>query len=158
MAKGLLDNRDSLEEVLDLLGPRSDGAVARPATLLEAIQGWSLVALELASDASGQLAAFGLAAATDRAAVLVIADAGKTRPAALARRLGLSPAGSTSLIDRLVRSGLVLRERGTRADGRAVTVRLTAHGKAAVAAYLTVFQRHRDDVLQALDQLARAAP
>jgi DNA-binding MarR family transcriptional regulator len=51
----------------------------------------------------------------------------------VAESVGLSPAGVTSTVDRLVAEGLVLRERGT-GDRRLLKARLTPAGRERVAA------------------------
>jgi len=61
----------------------------------------------------------------------VIGEAGSQEPLTLARlaqRVQLSPATVSRIVDRLVRAGLVSRERGT-ADRRLVWIRLTEAGE-----------------------------
>ena len=94
--------------------------------------------------------AVGLAAAVDRAALLAVADRGSARPGELAGDSGLAPAGVTSLVDRLVRHGLVVRERGLDSDGRAVVITLTPAGQRAVEAMVDAFRRHEPVLVDAL--------
>lgn len=60
-----------------------------------------------------------------------IAKLGQASPSAIAREIMLSQATVTSLIDRLERNGLVVRERSAD-DKRLVRVRLTESGQAKV--------------------------
>jgi DNA-binding MarR family transcriptional regulator len=95
-------------------------------------------------------AGVGLTAAVDRAALLFIAERRSARPGDLADDLALSPAGVTSLVDRLEGNGLVVRERGTTGDGRAVVITLTTAGQRAVDVWLTAFRQHERRLLDAL--------
>lgn len=94
--------------------------------------------------------AFGLAAAVDRVALFAVADRGSTRPGELAGDSGLSPAGVTSLVDRLVGHGLVVRERGMDRDGRAVVITLTTSGQRAVDSMVHSFGQQQGQLLEAL--------
>jgi DNA-binding MarR family transcriptional regulator len=92
---------------------------------------------------------FGLTERIDRAGLLVVAERGSARPTRLARETGLTPAGVTSLVDRLVDKGIVVRDRGVEGDGRAVVVRLTERGLEAAEAYLSAFRPHQAPLLDA---------
>jgi DNA-binding MarR family transcriptional regulator len=73
------------------------------------------------------------------------------RPTELAAKLGLSSATVTGLVDRLVDSGLVLRERDP-LDRRAVILRVTRRGAGMYAGSLDAAQQPLADVISSLDQ------
>ncbi len=82
---------------------------------------------------------------------LTVLGHGRARPTQLADELGLSPAGTTSLLDRLEAAGLLVREAGALdSDKRAVLVRLTPRGRRAVRTLLGAFQRHQDALVEVL--------
>jgi predicted transcriptional regulator len=70
---------------------------------------------------------------------------GGTRPRSIARAEHLSSAGTSDVLERLERSGLIERARGLDGDGRSVTVTVTDHGcralRAAVAAAAPAVER-----------------
>ena len=85
------------------------------------------------------------------------ADGGKLRMGELADRLLLSRSGITRLVDRLVRQGLIVRERCTD-DGRGLYARLTPTGRRkldrARPVHLAGVRRH---FLAHLDESERAS-
>ncbi|MCW2926923.1 MAG: regulatory protein MarR [Thermoleophilia bacterium] len=64
--------------------------------------------------------------ANERTALLHLAN-GTTSPTELSRHLGMTTAGTTNLLDRLVTNGFVTRERHA-SDGRRVLLTLTKQG------------------------------
>lgn len=72
------------------------------------------------------------------------------RATELARRLGVAPTTASSLIARLVRQGLVARDRDAK-DGRAVALSLTQDGQALAAAIHAQDLRNMELFLSALD-------
>lgn len=94
-----------------------------------------------------------LTESVDRYALVLVAHSGQMRPAQLASELMLTPAGTSSLLERLEARGLLVRESGTVVgDGRGVLVRLTPAGSEAVSAVMRVFLRHQDALVEALGQ------
>ena len=86
----------------------------------------------------------------DRYALMILAK-GWARPSSLADQLGLSPAGTTSLLERLETAGLAVREAGgLDTDRRAVVVHLTPRGRRAARFLLGVFRTHGDALVDAL--------
>ena len=76
---------------------------------------------------------------------------GWARPTWLADELGLSPAGTTSMLERLEGLGLVVRESGALdTDRRAVVVRLTPRGRRAARTMLDTFRAHHEQMLDAI--------
>ena len=87
----------------------------------------------------------------DRFALMVLAQAW-ARPSWLADELRLSPAGTSSQLERLEAAGLVVREAGVLdSDRRAVIVHLTPKGRRVARAQLDVFRRHQQSLLDALE-------
>jgi DNA-binding MarR family transcriptional regulator len=72
---------------------------------------------------------------------------------ALRPALGLSHSGTVRLVDRLAADGLVVR--GSGADGRSVSLQLTAAGRAAMRALLAERRRALDGALAALSAQER---
>ncbi|HET6966648.1 MAG TPA: MarR family transcriptional regulator [Ornithinibacter sp.] len=101
------------------------------------------------------LASHGVVETVDRYALVYLALR-EGRPSGLAEHLNLTPAGTTSLLDRLEAQGLVERRSGALAsDRRAVLVRLTARGRRATDLVLEVFARHEGRLLDALEPSTR---
>jgi MarR family transcriptional repressor of emrRAB len=73
----------------------------------------------------------------------------------LARRLGLSQPGGTRLAEALGQQGLVDRQPG--ADGRAVSLRLTAAGRRRAARVLAARQKLMEELLSDVGQADRMA-
>lgn len=74
----------------------------------------------------------------------------------LAAFLGVSPTTAQSVIERLIKRGLILRERSS-GDRRAVTLNLTAEGEAMRAAINRQDQRNCETMLAALPEAERSA-
>lgn len=114
---------------------------------------WATLASALTAldrDAAAQVRSFGLADSSDRAAMLFLADRANARPTQLAHHLRLSPAGTTSLLNRLANDGLLVRQDGSPDDKRAVVLRLTPRGRAATRRYLLALGAHQEAILDAL--------
>ncbi len=93
----------------------------------------------------------GVSEVVDRFALMVLAQAW-ARPSWLSDELRLSPAGTSSQLERLEAAGLVVREAGVLdTDRRAVVVHLTSKGRRTARAQLEVFRRHQDALLDALE-------
>ncbi|MEO1015167.1 MAG: MarR family transcriptional regulator [Pseudomonadota bacterium] len=93
---------------------------------------------------------------TDIATLRFIADNPGAPAKALAAYLGAAPTTATSVVDRLVRIGLVERSRAD-SDRRAIELKLTADG---AEAYAQIIEEERDNMrrmLAALPERNRAA-
>ena len=135
--------------------PEAMGSTGKPATVAEVTERINAVSAAYGRDVSAVAARHGLVETLDRFAVVYLARHA-SRPSLLAEHLHLTPAGTTSLLDRL--EGLGLVERHTRAlttDRRAVLVQLTPSGRAAAAACLEAFERHHDAFVDALGTTLR---
>lgn len=141
-----------IKEVLLLLGhqpPPSTSHAPRPDVLLVAEQ-MTTAGSAFVREVLPRLRPYGVAEVADRFALMELAQAW-SRPSWLAEDLGLSPAGTTSLLERLESAGLVVREAGgLDSDRRAVVVHLTSRGRRAARTLLTVFMAHQDDLARAL--------
>ncbi len=146
-------NEPNVAALLLLFGRDPQAAASRGAatTVLAAAERLAAAEAAFTEELVPAMEVFGLRQASDRAGLLVIRAHPKTRPTLLARQLGLSPAGVTSLVDRLVSRGTVVRERGVGADGRAVMVRSTPRGRRAAKACVAVFGKHEEWLLDALE-------
>ncbi len=76
--------------------------------------------------------------------------------AALAAFLGVSPTTAQSVIERLIKRGLILRARSS-GDKRAVALNLTAEGETVRAAIHRQDQRNCETMLAALPEAERSA-
>jgi DNA-binding MarR family transcriptional regulator len=135
--------------------PEAMGSTGKPATVAEVTERINAVSAAYGRDVSAVAARHGLVETLDRFAVVYLARHA-SRPSLLAEHLHLTPAGTTSLLDRL--EGLGLVERHTRAlttDRRAVLVQLSPAGRAAAAACLEAFERHHDAFVDALGTTLR---
>jgi DNA-binding MarR family transcriptional regulator len=141
-----------VKEVMLLLGRdperlrrsgRRPGALELADRMREVGQAW-------ADDLLPRLRRFGEMETVDRYALAVLAQ-GWTRPTWLADELRLSPAGTTSMLERLEGLGLAMRENGVLdTDRRAVVVDLTPRGRAAARILLDVFRAHQEQVLDVI--------
>ncbi|MBI1391717.1 MAG: MarR family transcriptional regulator [Alphaproteobacteria bacterium] len=89
---------------------------------------------------------------TDIAAMRFVADNAGAPMKALSRHLGIATTTATSAVDRLVRMGLVSRER-LDGDRRAVALNLTAQGRRTYAA---IIEEERERTRRMLAALPRA--
>lgn len=141
-----------LKEVLQLLGRDPEAFSNRPvADVLDAAERVAAAVEAFGGDVVPVMQEFGLTERIDRVGLLVVAEQGSARPTHLVRETGLTPAGVTSLVDRLVEKGVVVRDRGIEGDGRAVVVRVTERGRQAAEAYLVAFRQHREALLDAFE-------
>ena len=141
-----------VKEVMLLLGrdpERRQRPEGRPGAL-ELADRMSVVGQNWESDLLPRLRRFGAMETVDRYAVAVLAQ-GWARPTWLADELRLSPAGTTSMLERLEGLGLAARESGVLdTDRRAVVVHLTAKGRRAARILLDTFLAHREQMLDAI--------
>lgn len=93
---------------------------------------------------------------SEAAALVEIATWSNETNHSLSGTLRLSPAGTTRLVDRLVRAGLVERE-VSGADRRARTLSATEAGRARVAVILAARRAALDRALSQLDPAERSA-
>ena len=92
---------------------------------------------------------------TDMTAILVLSEDGPMGATELADRLGIRPASTTVLVDRLVAAGHVERVRDT-ADRRRVTLTETAAARTASWSAWEPASARIDDVARALTEQERA--
>ena len=141
-----------VKEVLLLLGRETERlrrAHRRPAAL-ELADRLSAAGQAWGNDLLPRLRRFGETEKVDRYALMVLAQ-GWARPGWLSDELGLSPAGTTSMLERLEALGLVVRESGALdTDRRAVVVHLTPKGRRAARLQLDTFKAHQEQVLDAI--------
>lgn len=158
----LQDSASVVKEVKLLLGrdPERDRSRERPRSLGEVLDRMTAAGAAYGTDVRAAAAEHGLVETPDRFCVVYLAMR-ESRPSLIAEHLHLTPAGTTSLLDRLEALGLVERRTGAwPADRRAVLVRLTPAGRRAADDLLAVFRRHQDQFLDALGatlRIARAA-
>jgi DNA-binding MarR family transcriptional regulator len=142
-----------VEEVMVLLGRPLGGSGVAGERLppLDVADHLGVASAAFGRDSMDQARGVGAVEAVDRQAVLVLAQ-GRARPSRLSEELGLSPAGTTSMLDRLEGAGLTVRESGRlESDRRAVVVRLTPKGRRVARTLLRVFEAHQDALLDALE-------
>ena len=150
-AETFLRHRASFEHLLLARGRALDHASGPTATtVLGAIESLRSAGTAMDRDVAQNRATIGLVAAVDRAGLLSVAEHGSSRPGQLADDCGLSPAGVTSLVDRLVGEDLVVRERGSDNDGRAVVITLTSAGRRSVESLVDVCRPHEPGLVDAL--------
>ena len=141
------------KEVLLLLG-RDPERLRRPGRCpgaLELADRLSVAGQAMGRDLESRLRRFGEMETVDRYALAVLAQ-GWARPTWLADELRLSPAGTTSMLERLEGLGLAVRENGMLdTDRRAVVVHLTPKGRRAARIVLAAFMAHQEQVLDAIE-------
>jgi len=86
-------------------------------------------------------------------AFLLVWLSGPMRPNEIAAAMEITTGGSTKIVTRLEKNGLVLRHHGTDPDGRAVVVTLTEQGERAAAATLAAVGEAVRDLMARLDAL-----
>ncbi len=119
-------------------------------TLVETLTACLAVDIVHATTWLAQVPVVGLAPGdlTGRRAVIVLAG-GQTTVGALGRRLALSSAATTAVVDRLAGAGLLVRSRHPD-DRRSTVIELTSAGHAAYEHVLTPLAAH---VIEASDQI-----
>ncbi len=141
-----------VKEVMLLLGRDPDRlrrSGRRPGAL-ELADRMSAAGEAWADDLRSRLSRFGEMETVDRYALTVLAERW-TRPTWLADELRMSPAGTTSMLERLEGLGLAARENGVLdSDRRAVVVHLTPKGRRAARVLLDTFRAHQEMVLDAI--------
>lgn len=142
-----------IKELMLLFGrdPERARAAAGTPSVLEVADRMALAGSGFVHDVRQRMRPFGAVESVERNAVMVLAQHW-ARPTQLADELWLSPAGVTSLLERLEGVGLVVREAGVlHGDRRAVVVHLTPRGRRAARVVLSVFAAHREALLDALE-------
>lgn len=142
----------TLKEAFHLLGvqvPDTDPAArVDPMAAAEAMgaAGGGYVA-----DAVATLQPFGIHEVSDRYAIALLHLRGSQRPTQIADELGLTLSGTSGMLTRLERAGLLTRRHDlVPGDRRAVVVALTALGQDAAERQLDAFARHAVELQQAL--------
>jgi DNA-binding MarR family transcriptional regulator len=130
-------------------------------TELEALIGADVRALAAESEQIGRVFAglHDLAAGDFRALVLImVADSAGTplTSGELSRRMGVSGAAVTYLVERMIASGHIRRESDP-ADRRKVILRYDDHGMAVARAFFTPLGEHTSDALAGLPDADLAA-
>ena len=160
LADFLLDSAPVVKEVQLLLGrdPERDRRSQRRLSVREVADRIGAVGAAYQRDVRAAVAEYGVADAPDRHAVVYLALR-ESRPSLIAEHLHLTPAGTTSLLDRLEGLGIVERRTGAwPEDRRAVLVRLTPRGRRAAQAVLAVSRQHQEPLLDILGATLRVAP
>ena len=141
-----------VKEVLLLLGRDPDSVLDMPVVgPTQAARRMAAVGATYVTSVRAVVAPYGIHTMADRFAIAAIAHRGSIRPSQLADELWLTPAGTTGVLDRLERAGLVRRDAsGVAGDGRGILVSLTPRGEAAVTAVLAVFGQHVDAILDSV--------
>lgn len=140
-----------VKEIMILLGrdPEPAAGGSRPG-VLDVVARMGAVGAAYGREMLPRMRAFDTGETADRYALMILAE-GWTRPSSLADQLGLSPAGTTSMLERLEAARLVVREPGgLDSDRRAVVVHLTPRGRQAARVLLGVFRSHADAVVEAM--------
>jgi DNA-binding MarR family transcriptional regulator len=156
-ARFLDDGAAVVKEILLLLGADPEQAAEpgpRPPTR-ELVTGLAAVGAVIAGDIAPVAARYGIREKVDRYAVVYLAQH-ERRPTQLAEHLHLTPAGTTSLVDRLEGWGLAERRSGVLAsDRRAVLVRLTPRGRRAADDLVALLRPHRERLVEAFAPTTR---
>jgi DNA-binding MarR family transcriptional regulator len=147
-----------LKDAFDLVGvsvPDPDPtASVEP---VAAAQAMSVAGAGYVEEVVHQLREFGISESPDRFTIALLDLLGGLRPTQIADELGLTPSGTSGVLTRLERVGLLTRRHDvTSGDRRAVLVELTPRGQRAADVQLDAFERHVPDLVPAL-LLARAA-
>ena len=141
-----------IKEAFDLLdvptqGP-DPGEPVDPMTATAAVTGAGAV---FGADAARVLEPLGVREFADRFTVALLHLYGTQRPTQIADELDLTPSGTSGVLTRLERAGLITRRHDlTPGDRRAVVVELTPHGQQAAGLLLDVFARHAEALTRAL--------
>jgi DNA-binding MarR family transcriptional regulator len=142
-----------VKEVMHLLGRRPERVAARQrrVEVREVAERQASSGAAYARDVRLRMRPFGVGEALERDTLTMLATR-RARPSNLADELELSPAGVTSLLDRLEGLGLVVRESGgVENDLRAVLVYLTPRGRRAARVVLETFGEHQGALLDSLE-------
>ena len=151
LADFFAESEPMVKEIILLLGRDPEAAAPdRPVPVLDTVARMSAVGAAYGRDMLPRMKPFGTTETADRHALMILAEAW-ARPSSLADQLGLSPAGTTSMLERLEVAGLAVRESGALdSDRRAVVVHLTPRGRRAARVLLGVFRTHADALVEAL--------
>jgi len=159
LADFLQESAPVVKEVKLLLDrdPEGDRGAESPRSLDEVLDRMTAGGAAYGHDVRAAAAEHGVTETPDRFCVVFLAVR-ESRPSLIAEHLRLTPAGTTSLLDRLEALGLVERRTGAwPADRRAVLVRLTPAGRRAADDIVAVFRRHADELLDTLGATLRFA-
>lgn len=152
MADFFREEEPLVKEVLLLLGhdPEHPSPPAADLGVLDVVSGMTTWGAAYLGDLRPRMRPFGADERFEHHTITLLAQ-GWARPTQLADELALSPAGTTSLLERLETAGLVVREAGALdSDRRAVLVHLTPRGRRAARTLLGTFQEHQDALVEAL--------
>jgi DNA-binding MarR family transcriptional regulator len=106
---------------------------------------------EYVEEAVRELREFGISESSDRFTIALLDLLGGLRPTQIADELGLTPSGTSGVLTRLERVGLLTRRHDvTAGDRRAVLVELTPRGQRAADVQLDAFERHVPVLVPAL--------
>lgn len=147
-----------LKEALELLGaPLPEHDVTAPADPMAAIEAITSAGAGYVADVVRVLEPFGIHEFSGRFTLALLDLRAVQRPTQIADELGLTPSGTSGVLTRLDRAGLISRKHDlTPGDRRAVVVELTPRGKEAADLQVDVFSRHADALGQALTLTWRA--
>lgn len=155
----LIGQSATLQEIVSLLAARAHGRGPTPSAgplpgPIGLVEDLTEAGAAYVDEVMTVVTAYGLASGTDRAALLLIGRGGEVRPSTIGTALHLTSGGTTLLLDRLERAGLVARHRPDHAaDRRTVLVTCTPHGDEAVSAILQVFEQHTTPLVDALERV-----
>lgn len=152
MADFFRDEEPLVKELLLLLGhdPEPTGAPGAAPAMLDVLSTMGAWGAAYLADLRALMRPFGADGRIEHHTVTMLAQ-GWARPTQLADELALSPAGTTSLLERLETAGLLVREPGALdSDRRAVLVHLTPRGRRAARTLLGTFQQHQDSLVDLL--------
>lgn len=141
-----------VKEAFDLLDlPLPSANPSRRVDLISATTEVTSAGAAFAREATAQLGPFGVGEFADRFTVALLQLYGTQRPTQIADELRLTPSGTSGLLTRLERAGLITRQHDlTPGDRRAVVVELTQLGQEAASLQLDIFARHSEDLTRAL--------
>lgn len=139
-----------VKEAVDVLAPSLSLSDDAPVSVLDTMNAMARAGAAFSAEAQAALVPFGITAATDRFALLLIADRPNARPSTLVDELRMSSAAASEVITRLEDAGLVSRTPTETGDRRQVHVVLTTEGRRAVSAVLDVMERHAYQLASAL--------
>lgn len=146
------DSESLVKEVLHLMArPPRRAAAGSAMSALDVLAELTRAGRATRADVAQAAQPLGLALLVDRFALMSIALS-EARPSQLSHELLLTPAGTTSLLDRLTSRGLVERTaRAVETDRRAVVVRATPAGRRAAAAIVSTYTPHLGSLADALE-------
>jgi DNA-binding MarR family transcriptional regulator len=141
-----------LKEAFDTLGvPVPEPDPIRPVDAMAATTVVTSAGAAFVADAAGSLQPLGVREFADRFTVALLQMHGTQRPTQISDELRLTPSGTSGVLTRLERAGLITRRHDlTPGDRRAVIVGLTPRGRQAADVQLDIFARHSEALTRAL--------